>query len=124
MRIRRIDKTASPKLNPIVFIGVLLTLTAVMAVSVFTLGSEASGDKSAASVRQANTTSALVPNLGAFMPRSNVIGAPLLSPPLVPSIATYEYSGGCTTNPKSSFNLGETVCAVVTGAAQTVDGRP
>ncbi|HEU5240276.1 MAG TPA: HYR domain-containing protein [Pyrinomonadaceae bacterium] len=124
MRTRRIDKTARPKLNPIVFVGVLLTLIAVMAVSVFTIRSEASGNESAAPVRQANTVSPLVPNLKAFMPWSNVIGAPLLSPPLVPGIATYEYSGGCTTNPKSSFSLGETVCAVVTGAAQTVDGRP
>ena len=46
--------------------------------------------------------------------------------PIVPqgggeSIATYEYPA-CTV-PKNSFNLGETVCAVITGAPLPVDGR-
>jgi len=40
------------------------------------------------------------------------------------SIATFEVVAGvCTATPKNSFNLGETVCAVITGASLGADGR-
>ncbi len=40
------------------------------------------------------------------------------------SLRTFEYTAGsCTTTPKVSFNLGETVCAKIIGAGQPVDSR-
>ena len=47
----------------------------------------------------------------------------LPEPPVAESIATFEVvSGVCTANPKDSFDLGETVCAKITGASLgTVD---
>jgi len=101
----RTRHTQHPKmrLNYVIFFGVFLMVALVVAVPFYSAGS------SSAQVA-AKTTSAIQPSLLNTLRMANrSVSSMLLAPsPVAETIATY--AADCTT-PKSSFSLGETVCA-------------
>ena len=113
MKTRNNKQTVAIKRNLLVLVGVLLLVAAVVAAPVYLVTSNASGNSS----RQKSLTSGQVDSRW-----STILSTIMPAPPPMPGITTYE-SPGCT-NPKSSFNLGETVCAKFTGAAAQINGLP
>lgn len=109
-------------------IGAILVMVGLVA-SVFYSGSLASSSKgnnssqgkaiAGATVSRAQTGALSVSPSLAGLTRSGSLSY-LPAPPAAPTIVTYQ-SPGCTV-PKSSFDLGETVCAKITGAPQPADG--
>src|SRR5213075_1796945 len=96
MRIRRIAKVAAFRVNPVVLVGVLVFLTAVVAAPVFSIRSEASANKSAAGSARVSTSRAgvaTVSNPASLLPWSNLFAAPLPLPPVGPTVATFEHNG-------------------------------
>jgi uncharacterized repeat protein (TIGR01451 family) len=129
MKIQSAPNARSHRLsfNSIIRIGMFVTLIALIGIPLFS-SSSASSFRRSLGVRAASTPAAVnVSDRRLLKPETarisdqlftgNFLSSRALSLPLPQageSIATYEYPG-CTV-PKNSFDLGETVCAIVTGA--------
>lgn len=104
------NRRATTRINSAVLIGVFFILAAVVAVPVYTT-------RSAAQSLKAPAASSSVRFFTGF---SNIAISPLssllLSPnPQAPAEMIETFASDCTT-PKTDFDLGETVCAKITGA--------
>jgi uncharacterized repeat protein (TIGR01451 family) len=123
-------KTPSPeytilnKRNLFVIVGVLVVVAAVVAAPIYSLRSHAADRKSSAA-RAVRSETHNVSTSTASTRWGTVLNTLLPAPPPSLTVETFEHNGtACTTTPKSSFNLGETVCAKITGAPLGSPGSP
>ncbi len=112
--------------------GVFILLIALLTIPLYTASSASSSGKALIGGHRVNDESkreSSTTKIGKYI--SDLFGPArhrrvLLpqAPPPPETIATFEVVAGiCTTNAKNSFNLGETVCAKITGADLGADGR-
>ncbi|MGZ5434773.1 MAG: HYR domain-containing protein [Pyrinomonadaceae bacterium] len=111
------NRRAKIRINSAVLIGVFFILAAVVAVPVYTTRSAAQSLKAPAGP----------PSVRFFTGFSNIAISPLsslllLANPQSPAEMIETFASDCIT-PKTDFDLGETVCAKITGAPLPVDGR-
>lgn len=126
MKTTGISQHPRMRLNSLVIVGVFMIVAAVVAVPVYSVRSSSlpprstvANERAAASASHFNRMMGSSPT--ALPPWATTFRSLVPDPPPL-TIATYE-SPGCST-PKASFNLGETVCAIITGATQPDgDGR-
>lgn len=110
------NRRATTRINSALLIGVFFILAAVVAVPVYTTKSAAQSLKAAAgssSIRFFTPFSSAMSPLSSFW---------LLPNPQAPAEMIETFASDCIT-PKTDFDLGETVCAKITGAPLAVDDR-
>src|SRR5882724_8194924 len=124
MKNRNTSRRVVTKLNSLTLLGVLIVAAAVMDAPVYSLRSHAA-DRNSADGRAVRSEAHNVSSSTASTRWGTVLTTLLPAPPPSLTIATFEYSGtACTNTPKTSFNLGETVCATITGAPLGSPGSP
>ena len=111
MRTRNAAPLMTRHLNSLIFVGVFITLAAVVALPVY---SERSRNVSADSPSRGKATTL---SNSSVAPWSSAI-QPLLPIPQSSPEAIYTYAADCTT-PKTDFDLGETICAKANGVPIT-----
>jgi uncharacterized repeat protein (TIGR01451 family) len=128
MRTENIRPNVTKRLNNLMLIAVFIIVGAVLAVPINSVWSSSlparSGQANDRAVAGAGSLNRVIASRGTDALKSSAIFRSLLPnpPPAAVTITTYS-SPGCTTA-KASFDLGEAVCAIITGAAQPdVDGR-
>src|SRR5437016_5756248 len=108
--------------NRLMFAGFLLIAAAAASLPLYSVSSASlrrATEKSDRNVSSANTerTRLSLPTVRNSLAFGTFFGMP----PAPPTLQTFE-SPGCT-NPKVSFDLGQTVCAKIVGAPQPFNGR-
>ncbi len=115
--MRNSHKYVAKRQNGLILSGVLLMVAAALAVPIYSVRSS-----SRAPQKSAPVTSSQIPRAKQKQLSRSALFAPSILNTMLPAGETITtYAANCTT-PKSSFNLGETVCAKITGADQPVDG--
>src|SRR5947209_6242321 len=120
MKIRSVNYSVVTRHNSLILFGVLIVTAALMAGPLYSTSSKSLVNDGTASALTGNIVAYRSNGIGnrTLWPVSNYLSFPLLPPGPSESIVTYEST--CTT-PKSSFNLGERVCAKITGAPLGTD---
>src|SRR2546421_1560316 len=123
MRSQNTPQHAVRRLHSLIFIGVFIIVTAVVAMPLYSVGSSA-GPSGNSNLGQVNdrAASSLVGRTAAASPTP---GFPLLLPQTsTPSVATFDGTNGTTCTPaKSEFNLGQNVCATATNTGGATANR-
>src|SRR5256885_12151622 len=103
-------KTVAKRINPVLLIGVLMIVSAALALPVYSVKARLGGSSPKAAAPAVDGTSATRATRW-----SSAMNTSLVSPlvPFTPAIAIYQQD--CET-PSTSFSLGDTVCTKISGA--------
>ena len=130
MKTGNVPRRFVTRLNSLILVGLFIILAAVVAAPFYSAASSSlSPDKSPDKTARAAASREVAAKTNQGFANRTLWSSNYRALPLMPqgpgeSIATFEVVAGlCTTTPKSSFNLGETVCAIVTGAPLGDPGR-